>query len=100
MKSIMFISAFGLSPGELAKHFFNAIINVKDKVSNLKQVHVVIFDSQNRAKFVYSFKECCQSYTPKSQGYLKKLSNWLRHGKLNIDVQEIYYIKRFSIRHI
>lgn len=32
----MFILVFGLSLGELVKYFFNVIINVKDKVFNLK----------------------------------------------------------------
>lgn len=82
MISLYSISAFGLSPEKLAKHFFKAIINVQDKVTNLKQVHVVIFESGSRAKFLDSFKECCQSYTPKSQGYFKKLSNLFGYGKL------------------
>lgn len=81
MKLIMSFSAFGLSTEDLAKHFFKAIINVKDKVSNLKQIHVVIFDTKNIRTFLGSFQKCCQSYSSKSQGVLKTISKIFGYGE-------------------
>lgn len=81
---ILSFSAFGLATEDLARHFFKAIINVKDKVSNLKQIHVVIFDVKNISTFLDSFRKCYQSFSPKPQGVLKKMSNWLGFGKLDL----------------
>lgn len=70
-----------MSIEKLAGHFFKAIIDVQNKVSSLKQVHVIIFDVQNISKFLEAFKICCQSYAPPSKGFFKKMSNWLGYGK-------------------
>lgn len=91
MSVILFFSAFGLATEDLARHFFKAIINVKDKVSNLKQIHVVIFDVKNISTFLDSFRKCYQSFSPKPQGVLKKMSNWLGFGKS--DLQFVILVK-------
>lgn len=84
------ITAYGLSIEKLAEHFFKAIISVQHKVSTLRQVHVIIFDIQNISKFLDAFNMCCQSYTPTSKGFFKRMSNFFGYGKSTFFVLNWY----------
>ncbi|XP_061194487.1 protein mono-ADP-ribosyltransferase PARP14-like [Saccostrea echinata] len=90
-KSIAFPTlgqAFGVKAENLAKYFFEALKEGQEKATNLKEVHIVIFESKLIRTFLESFKTCCENYRPKEGGFLKKMTKMFGFGKQESNMWE------------